>query len=90
MSLYEAIPIERLRVESKPLYVPPLEDVAKVLQTGLSNNFEYAKVDVIQCPDLTQKPFNIADKGIGGGKQRIMSIGGVPYLTPLALSLIHI
>ena len=84
MPLYEAIPPERLRVESKPLYVPSLENVAKAIQTGLSNNFEYAEVRVIQCPDLTQKPFNIADKGIGGGKQRIMSIGGVPYLTPLA------
>ena len=41
MSLYEAISPERLRVESKPLYVPSLENVAKAIQTGLSNNFEY-------------------------------------------------
>ena len=34
-----------------------------VLQAGLSQNFADVDVAVVDCPDLTQKPFMLAEKG---------------------------
>ena len=34
-----------------------------VLQNGLSKNFAHVEVSIVDCPDLTKKPFNIAAKG---------------------------
>ena len=39
-------------------------------------------VEVVQCPDLTQKPFNLAAPGLCG-HSKVLDIGGVPYLVPL-------
>ena len=50
---------------------------------GLSLNFEDVDVSVVECPDLTQEPFNLASKGLCGNS-RVLDIGGVPYLVPLA------
>lgn len=36
-----------------------------------------------QCPDLSKSPFNLASNGLCGNP-RILDIGGVPYLVPLA------
>lgn len=33
------------------------------LKKGLSKNFEIVEVDVVDCPDLTKKPFNLASQG---------------------------
>jgi len=74
---------KNLAVESKPLFVPPLNEVAKVLQDGLSKNFVSAEVNAVNCPNLRDAPFNLASEGLGG-KERILDIGGVPYLIPLA------
>ena len=41
------------------------------------------EVSVVECPDLTQEPFNLASKGLCGNS-RVLDIGGVPYLVPLA------
>ena len=38
---------------------------------------------MVECPDLTQEPFNLASKGLCGNS-RVLDIGGVPYLVPLA------
>jgi hypothetical protein len=46
-------------------------------------NFEDVEVSVVECPDLTQEPFNLASKGLCGNS-RVLDIGGVPYLVPLA------
>ena len=35
-----------------------------VLQKGLKDTFQNVDVTVVDCPDLTQKPFQLADKGI--------------------------
>ncbi|NXK24478.1 CK054 hydrolase, partial [Arenaria interpres] len=53
-----------------------------VLQKGLKENFADAEVSVVDCPDLTQEPFNFPAKGICG-KPRIADVGGVPYLIPV-------
>ena len=34
-----------------------------VLQNGLSKDFVHAEVKVVECPDLTEQPYNIASKG---------------------------
>lgn len=34
-----------------------------VLVPGLSENFETVSVEIVQCPDLTQPPFNLAAEG---------------------------
>ena len=59
----QALDSSSLRVEWKPLNTPPLPDVAKVLQGGLQNNFSQASVEVLECPDLSKKPWGLAAKG---------------------------
>ncbi|KAK7864774.1 hypothetical protein R5R35_012270 [Gryllus longicercus] len=69
-------------IEKKSLFVPTLDEVAKVLQDGLKSNFAQVEVKVVDCPDLTQKPFTLACKGLGGNPS-VVEVGGVPYLLPL-------
>ncbi|PIK44438.1 hypothetical protein BSL78_18715, partial [Apostichopus japonicus] len=45
--------------------------------------FKNVSVKTVECPDLTQKPFTLAAKGISGSP-RLADVGGVPYLVPLA------
>ena len=35
-----------------------------VLADGLSENFEEVSVSVVDCPDLTEKPFMLASRGM--------------------------
>jgi len=35
-----------------------------VLQEGLAKHFASVQVSVVDCPDLTEKPFNLALPGI--------------------------
>ncbi|XP_049805643.1 ester hydrolase C11orf54 homolog [Schistocerca nitens] len=74
--------IQNPPIENKSLYVPPLEELKKVLGSGLTSNFADVIVEVVDCPDLTQQPFTLACKGLCG-KPRLVEIGGVPYLVPL-------
>ncbi|ESO97446.1 hypothetical protein LOTGIDRAFT_214298 [Lottia gigantea] len=73
----------RFQVSNKKadLHVPTLEEAAKVLEKGLKNNFENVSVSVVDCPDLTQKPFNLSSPGICGN-ERLADVGGPPYLVP--------
>jgi len=64
------------------LDVPSLEEVSQVLQKGLSQHFQDVDVSVVQCPDLKQKPFNLAHNGLCGN-EKIADVGGPPYLIPL-------
>ncbi|XP_060529132.1 ester hydrolase C11orf54 homolog isoform X2 [Cylas formicarius] len=73
---------EDISVEKRRLHVPPLEELAKVFNSELIKNFEEVKVEVTDSPDLSQKPFTLADKGLNG-KTKLIEIGGVPYLIPL-------
>ncbi|WAR02068.1 CK054-like protein [Mya arenaria] len=74
---------EKLSVAKIPMHVPPMEEVQKVLSDGLSKNFADVAVSVVECPDLTQPPFHLSASGLGGN-QRLVDIGGPPFLFPLA------
>ena len=37
-----------------------------VVQGGLAQNFADVEVNVVDCPDLTKSPFNLAAPGEGG------------------------
>ncbi|XP_071848600.1 ester hydrolase C11orf54 homolog [Apostichopus japonicus] len=74
---------QEIPVEKCSLHVPDLDELCRVLQKGLSNNFKNVSVKTVECPDLTQKPFTLAAKGISGSP-RLADVGGVPYLVPLA------
>lgn len=71
------------KIEKVQLHVPSLEELRDVLQAGLEENFAEVQVSVVECPDLTQEPFNFPVKGLCGSP-RITDVGGVPYLIPLA------
>ncbi|XP_039292465.1 ester hydrolase C11orf54 homolog isoform X2 [Nilaparvata lugens] len=69
------------RVERQALFQPQFEDVVKALSKGLRENFETVNVSLEDCPDLTQEPFHLAAKGLGGSP-KIVDLGGPPYLLP--------
>ncbi|XP_054168677.1 ester hydrolase C11orf54 homolog [Oppia nitens] len=61
---------------------PSLEEVSHVLRVGLKEDFEVIDVSVVECPDLRQSPFHLAQRGLSGN-EKIADIGGVPYLAPI-------
>ncbi|XP_073985108.1 ester hydrolase C11orf54 homolog isoform X2 [Rhodnius prolixus] len=61
---------------------PELEEVANALQKGLTQYFAEVEVAAVECPDLREKPFNLAAKGLGG-KSAVIDIGGPAFLLPL-------
>ena len=67
--------------QKKGLFQPDLHELAAAIEQGLSSNFESVSVSVVECPDLTESPFRLADSGIGG-RPKILDVGGVPYLIP--------
>merc|ERR1719516_780560 len=73
---------DNLKVEHKTLDTLPLQQVAEVLQSALSQNYKEAEVSVVECPDLTANPWGLAAPGLGGNP-RVLDIGGVPYLMPM-------
>ncbi|GFO09933.1 ester hydrolase c11orf54-like protein [Plakobranchus ocellatus] len=70
-----------LPVQKMMCHQPALEEVADVLQKGLAQNFATAEVKVVDCPDLSQVPFDLADKGLCG-QPKIADIGGPDHLKP--------
>ncbi|KAG8451805.1 hypothetical protein GDO86_003850 [Hymenochirus boettgeri] len=64
------------------LLVPSLVEISSVLKSKLQKNFAEVSVTVIECPDLSQAPFDFPVKGLCG-KPRIADVGGVPYLVPV-------
>jgi len=55
--------------------VPPLIEVAVVLQNALLKIFKEASVSISTCPDLTKEPFKLASTGLNG-KTAIADVGG--------------
>ncbi|XP_070172111.1 ester hydrolase C11orf54 homolog [Polyergus mexicanus] len=53
-------------IKKMELFVPKWEEIAKVLQHGLKCHFEETTVEWVDCPDLTQEPFNLAKSGLRG------------------------
>ncbi len=70
-----------MNVESKPLYQPDLQELARTIEDGLKQNFTNVSVSIDDCPDLTKAPFGLAKSGLGGNP-KILDVGGVPYLIP--------
>ncbi|KAF5306133.1 hypothetical protein FQR65_LT07409 [Abscondita terminalis] len=77
-----ALDFKTLPIEQKQLHTPPLNEVAAVLSDGLKKHFKEVKVEVTECPDLTQQPFTLANKGLNGNAH-LVEVGGPPYLAPL-------
>ncbi|CAL1290273.1 unnamed protein product [Larinioides sclopetarius] len=71
------------KTEEYKLFQPSLDEAAVVLQDGLSENFNYVDVQVVNCPDLRAKPYMLAAEGLCGNPS-IADVGGVEYLLPLA------
>ncbi|XP_050447609.1 ester hydrolase C11orf54 homolog isoform X1 [Cataglyphis hispanica] len=63
------------------MFVPEGEELAKRLQNGLKQHFKKATVEWIECPDLTQEPFNLAAPGLCGD-ETLLEIGGMSQLFP--------
>lgn len=70
-----------LPVTKVPLQPPSLQDLAKILNEGLTKTFKHASATVVECPDLTKEPFNLAAEGLCGD-EKAADVGGVPYLVP--------
>jgi len=60
----------------KDLFVPPIDDLVKVLKATLEANYKHVEVSYEEVPDLTAKPWSLAAKGLCG-HPRILDIGGV-------------
>ncbi|KAF6206891.1 hypothetical protein GE061_018127 [Apolygus lucorum] len=67
---------------STNLDTPSLAEVRDVLARDLKKTFDYVDVEVVDCPDLTEEPFFLAGKGLGG-ETSLIDLGGPPYLLPL-------
>ena len=79
-SVSKTLKSKDLPVESHMFDKLTIEQVGTVLEDGLISNFEEASITVVECEDLTRSPWNLAAAGISGS-QRLLDIGGVPYLT---------
>ncbi|XP_046744526.1 ester hydrolase C11orf54 homolog [Diprion similis] len=71
----------KLPIVKRGLHVPPLEEIRDILREALPANFAEVTIDVVDCPDLTQRPFSLAESGLGGGT-KLIEIGGISYLFP--------
>jgi len=67
--------------ETKDLFVPSNGEICKVLSQGLPKYFKEVSVNEVDCPNLTEKPWGLAAKGICGSPKNL-DVGGPPYLVP--------
>ena len=65
-----------------PLHLPPLLEVKEVLEAALKSQYKECSVELCDCPDLTQMPWDMACPGLGG-ETATFHFGGVPYLLPV-------
>ncbi|CAD5111004.1 unnamed protein product [Dimorphilus gyrociliatus] len=70
-----------LKTEKLSLYCPELSDLAAVLEKSMKAHFQNVTASVVDCPNLTNAPFNLISEGLCGNV-RIADVGGVPYLMP--------
>lgn len=74
--------LNNVKIIKRSLHVPSLHEIKNVLEKGLSTNFAEAKVEIVECPNLTQKPFQLSASGLNGDPT-ILEVGGPSYLLPL-------
>lgn len=67
--------MEDSKVQSFSAHTPELEELKDVLQEGLKAYFQEVNVQLVSCPDFTQKPYKIAVSGLHG-KSAIADVGG--------------
>ena len=60
---------------------PSLHELADKLQPALCANYKHATAEVVNCPDLSQPPFNLASAGLCGN-ECVADIGGQSHLFP--------
>ncbi|XP_072767311.1 ester hydrolase C11orf54 homolog isoform X2 [Anoplolepis gracilipes] len=70
----------QMTIRQMSLYNPEQDKLAQVLETGLKKHFLTAEVKWVECPDLTQKPFNLAAPGLCG-EPAFIDLGDASYLT---------
>jgi len=70
------LPIVRIKLNT-----PPLKCIVKAILPELLENFENASAEVVQCPDLTQPPFNLTSEGLSGD-ENVFDIGDITNLIP--------
>lgn len=70
-------------VQSAPLFIPDLSGLAEVIAKSLATNFSISSCEVVECPDLTKPPFDLAAPGLCGNT-KLVEFGGVPNLVPTA------
>jgi hypothetical protein len=54
-----------------------LEEIAKALQVGLSQNYKIINLEIVDCPNL--KNWGCPAEGLSGN-QKIIDVGGEPYM----------
>jgi hypothetical protein len=64
--------------------VPPLAEVAEVLNKGMLGDFSSVVAEEVDCPDMREAPFHLASEGICGSC-RLADVGGPPYLVPTVM-----
>lgn len=67
--------MEQSKVQSFAAHTPALEELKDALQEGLRSYFKEVNVQLVACPDFTQKPYKIAVSGLHG-KSTIADVGG--------------
>ncbi|KAG8040812.1 hypothetical protein G9C98_001800 [Cotesia typhae] len=70
-----------MKINQVALFTPTLNEIKNVITPTVAKNFEEIAVDVVDCPDLTEVPFQLASKGLGG-HPKLFDIGGPPFLLP--------
>ena len=71
----ESNPME-LKLTDAEFWLPPLADVAGVVETALRRNYREVEVGIAACPDL--RALGCAFSGLGGAPF-LIEIGGEPY-----------
>ncbi|CAL1686616.1 unnamed protein product [Lasius platythorax] len=64
------------------LHSPNMDTLVHVLEDRLKQNFLHVNVRSVDCPDLTQEPFNLAAPGLCG-QAAFIEIGDKTFLEPI-------
>lgn len=67
--------MEENKIKFFKAHTPSLEELVTVFQDGLGTYFTDVKVELVDCPDFTQRPYKIAVAGLHG-KTAIADVGG--------------
>lgn len=67
--------MDETKVHSFLAHTPEPEELKNVLQEGLKSFFAEVDVQLVPCPDFTQRPYKIAVSGLHG-KPSIADVGG--------------